>query len=388
MVGKRCNPFIEAPLSVQKVLLMALATIVFLSQVLYGTIKGFLWFDIGKKTKERFLRYHKTIQYLLRLDMRLHPWFSCKIHNPYGETFERPSIAICNHQSMLDTLCLLILSPNLLMVTNKRVKRNPIVRMVLKYAEFAMVSENVEDLITFCRRQTQRGYTIIIFPEGERSADCNIKRFHNGAFYIAKELKLDILPLYLHGSGHVLPLHKAFQNKGSFYVEIGKRIPYIETYELDLRKQASLMRHHYATHYEEICKDVEDTHYFSDLVGNLFTRIHLGRYARNLLQAYKDFSEWIDVPLNDEYPIVIDDKTHGVFSLLFALVHPFVLLYVLNANELQRLYYKCNHLPANINFIDEASVLMADGFQDWYSIDNMIYVRKSIEFIQNKEHGL
>lgn len=225
MTVKRCNPFIHAPLKLWGMCLMSLSAIVFVSQIVYGMILGLLWTKSGEMPEDRFLRFHEIMQRLLATDLRLHPWLSCQVHNPHGETFERGAIAICNHQSMVDTLCMLILSPRLLMVTNERVGRNPILRRVFKHAGFTTIGNSVEELMAYCKRQTLRGYTVIIFPEGERSADCDIKRFHNGAFHIARELELDILPLYLHGSGHVLPLHRAFQNKGSFYVEIGKRIP-------------------------------------------------------------------------------------------------------------------------------------------------------------------
>ena len=44
---------------------------------------------------------------------------------------------------------------------------------------------------------------VIVFPEGTRSADGRIKRFHKGAFYLAAELGLDILPICLYGNGMI-----------------------------------------------------------------------------------------------------------------------------------------------------------------------------------------
>lgn len=353
---------------------MSLSAIVFVSQIIYGMILGFLWSKDGKMPEERFLRFHKIMQRLLSTDLRLHPWLSCQIHNPHGETFERGAIAICNHQSMVDTLCMLILSPKLVMVTNERVGRNFFLRKVFKHAGFTTVGNSVEELMEYCQRQANRGYTIIIFPEGERSADCDIKRFHNGAFYVAQNLGLDILPLYLHGSGHVLPLHRAFQNKGSFYVEIGKRIPAEQDKHTDLRLQAIRMRHHYQEHYEEICRKLENSHYFSGIVGDLFSRSRMGRYARRLLRAHDDFSKWIDRPLPEGHSILIEDHTRGVFTLLFALVHPFTPINVVNALELRRLYGRCEHLPSNINFIDGANVLTGEEHSPLYDIGGLVNV--------------
>lgn len=44
---------------------------------------------------------------------------------------------------------------------------------------------------------------MIVFPEGTRSADGKIGRFHKGAFYLAGELGLDILPICLYGNGMI-----------------------------------------------------------------------------------------------------------------------------------------------------------------------------------------
>ena len=378
MAGKRCNPFIHAPLKLWGMCLMSLSAIVFVSQIVYGMILGLLWTRNGEMPEDRYLRFHEIMQRLLATDLRLHPWLSCHIHNPHGETFERGAIAICNHQSMVDTLCMLILSPRLLMVTNERVGRNPILRRVFKHAGFTTVGSSVEELMAYCKRQTLRGYTVIIFPEGERSADCNIKRFHNGAFHIARELELDILPLYLHGTGHVLPLHRAFQNKGSFYVEIGKRIPPRRDKETDPREQAIRMRHHYQERYEEICRRLETAHYFSGIVGDLFSRLWLGRHARRLLRSHDDFSHWIDRSLPENHSLLIEDHTKGVFTLLFALVHPFTPISVTGARELRRLYGRYEHLPANINFIDGANLLASEEHRPLYTIKGLANVSIAI----------
>ena len=121
MVNNRCNPFLDAPLTVRRVVLMAIAAVVFILGVIYGTVRGAFWTWCGRTRERRLDDFHRIMHKVFKLDLRLHPWLFCDIHNPYNETFERGSIAICNHQSLIDPLCLLILSPKLLIVTGKRV---------------------------------------------------------------------------------------------------------------------------------------------------------------------------------------------------------------------------------------------------------------------------
>ena len=150
----------------------------------------------------------------------------CNVYNPYGEEFERGAVAICNHQYFLNALCLLILFLKVLIVIGEHIWNNFIIKPPLHFAQFTCVNRSIDETLEYCRKHIANGYIVVIFPEGERSWDGRILWFHSGAFQLAKELKADILPLYLHGTGYVLPLHKAFQNKVKLYMEIGQRIAY------------------------------------------------------------------------------------------------------------------------------------------------------------------
>lgn len=64
----------------------------------------------------------------------------------------------------------------------------------------------------------------MIFPEGTRSADCHIQRFHRGAFFLAEQLGLDIVPLYINGFGEVLPKTSFHLHPGKMSLEVMARI--------------------------------------------------------------------------------------------------------------------------------------------------------------------
>lgn len=390
MKRERCNPFIDAPLTMKRIVLMAVSTIVFVASAIYGTIRGVLGF-CSKNKRERRDDFHVMMNKIFRWELRIHPWLHCDINNPYSEHFERGAIAICNHQSLLDTLCLLILSPKLLIVTGKRVWNNPIVKPVLFFADFICVNRSVDDMLEYCRSHIAEGYTIVFFPEGQRSINGRILRFHSGAFYIAKELQADILPLYLHGTGHVLPLHKAFQNKSKMYIEIGHRINSkdLPTYT-DARLLANFFRRHYELHYEEICKRLEKTDYYANLIISLYGKIRKKRFAANLLLKYDNFSEWIDISFNENACIMIDDHTDGVFTLMFALVHPHILIYSIGSSVLNMLCGKCRNLPSNINcFIDEKNRIdlkKSRVYKNLFSVDNLVTVYTEMNINKNFKH--
>ena len=98
-------------------------------------------------------------------------------------------------------------------------------------------------------------------PVDTRSLDCSIGRFHQGAFYLADVLDLDILPVILYGAGKALPKHGRVLHRGPVYMEIDKRISRNEMESLGdtHRAQASCMRKYYISRYQSIADRFERT---------------------------------------------------------------------------------------------------------------------------------
>ena len=183
--------------------------------------------------------------------------------------FEKPAVIICNHQSHLDILSVLQFSPKLIIVTNGWTWHNPFYGSVLHHGDFLPAADGMEKNMPKLRELYKKGYSIVIFPEATRSADYSILRFHKGAFYLAHELGADILPLYIHGAGHVLPKKDFMLRQGRILIEVGRRVCF-ERYDDEgitaneaIRKMAKAMRHHYQKHYAELCSSIETDDYLA-----------------------------------------------------------------------------------------------------------------------------
>ena len=98
---------------------------------------------------------------------------------------------------------LLSICPKAGMVTNGWVWRSPVFGRIVRYLGFYHAADGYERLAPALAQKVAEGYSVIVFPEGTRSADGRIKRFHKGAFYLAAELGLDILPICLYGNGMI-----------------------------------------------------------------------------------------------------------------------------------------------------------------------------------------
>ena len=95
-------------------------------------------------------------------------------------------------------------------------------------------------------------------PEGTRSEDCSIGRFHQGAFYIAEQLNLDIVPLILYGAGKVLPKKDKHLHKGIISLDVDRHFSPEEVTSLGtLKQRASWFRKYYKSRYDELSDEYE-----------------------------------------------------------------------------------------------------------------------------------
>lgn len=345
---RKKNPYADLPVTWQRVFYMALSAVWYLLQLSSAVILGFILFGSGKKNERKRSFFHHYMWYLYRLDMRLMPGVKHRIYNPYKEEFNRGAIIVCNHQSFLDSVYMIVLSPRILIVTNDNVWKNKFIHRILGFADFFPISRGIENSVSFFREYVNMGYSVAIFPEGERSDNCSVLRFHRGAFYLAEQLGADILPVFLHGTGYVMPKGCNWINKGRILIEIGQRIPpgSSNTYPERTRR----IGQYYRQHYEELCLSVETASYFHAFVVELYgyTGIRMQRKVGTLLKRYADFSAWVDAACVRGTVLVLHDAW-GVIGMLFALVHPDKQV-VSTGNEwfVRTLAVKCNSLPDNL----------------------------------------
>ena len=172
--------------------------------------------------------------------------------------FNKPAVYICNHQSHLDLPCQLMLTPKMVILTKDWVWNNPLYGLIVREAEFYPVSTGIEQLMPKLKSLVERGYSIALYPEGTRSENCRIGRFHKGAFAIAEQLGLDVVPMFLYGPGRILPKKTYHLRRGPIYMELGRPVTRAELNKMgDLRTQAQAMRRHYIEKYETIANRIE-----------------------------------------------------------------------------------------------------------------------------------
>lgn len=120
-------------------------------------------------------------------------------------------VLISNHQSMLDILIINSLRYNYKWISKIENEKVPFLGWYLKMADYITVNRGNEDSkVEMLERSLaclKCGTSIMLFPEGTRSADNEIGFFKRGAFQLAIQAGVPILPIVIDGTGGILPKH-------------------------------------------------------------------------------------------------------------------------------------------------------------------------------------
>lgn len=169
------------------------------------TLQGIIIVLYGIPIKEK--KRKKVIHYLVskfsKSVLVFVPTVRLRVLENHKGTFDKPAVVIANHQSFIDILLLLGMSHKFVMVTNGWVWHSPFFGRIVRYLGFYHAGDGYEGLVDSLQAKVKDGYSVVVFPEGSRSADRKIKRFHKGAFYLADKLELDIIPVLIYGTGLV-----------------------------------------------------------------------------------------------------------------------------------------------------------------------------------------
>lgn len=182
--------------------------------------------------------------------------FRCDVSSDID--FNKPRVVICNHQSHIDLMLLLIFTPKIVFMTNDRAWKSPFYGYLIRHAGYLRASDGLDALMPQMRDLIAKGYNIAVFPEGSRSRSGRIERFHKGAFYIARELNIDILPIVLYGPGTVFPRNTVYLHRGTVAVEAGDPITLTELEQMgDLRVQSIEVHRRYVGMYADLKNKID-----------------------------------------------------------------------------------------------------------------------------------
>ena len=119
-------------------------------------------------------------------------------------------VFVANHQGAFDIFLIYgFLGRNFKWMMKKGIRNIPLVGLACVYAHHIFVDKRgpsrIRETYDKARRTLQGGMSLVVFPEGARTFTGHMGVFKRGAFMLADDIELPVVPLTINGSFDVMP---------------------------------------------------------------------------------------------------------------------------------------------------------------------------------------
>lgn len=139
----------------------------------------------------------------------IHPFWTIRYHNSTTIDTTKAYVIVCNHQSMFDIFALYRLPLLFKWVSKAEALKIPFIGPLLYLHGDILIkrgdSQSTREMFKKSENWIHKICSISIFPEGTRSKTGKIQDFKAGAFMIAKQNNLPILPVVIEGTRDAFP---------------------------------------------------------------------------------------------------------------------------------------------------------------------------------------
>lgn len=151
---------------------------------------------------------NRTLKGLAGSMLMINPGWKFIIKGADAEKVSKPTIVIANHQSFLDLPLFYMLPWSMKWVAKKSLFKIPILGWIIFMTrQIAIERYSLKSVkkLDYLVQPIQNGIPGMIFPEGTRTEDGNLKSFKSGAFLMAKRYNFNLLPIVHNGGYEAMP---------------------------------------------------------------------------------------------------------------------------------------------------------------------------------------
>ncbi len=175
--------------------------------IVWTPIVFLVWIATTPFDKGRYATGY-TFRRLCVLHQWLNPLWKFKTSGQLPANKRNPYVMVSNHESFVDMLLLSHLKMEMKYLSKESFLRIPLVGWMMKMSGDVSVlrgdrSSGAAALIV-CEKWLKRKMSVMIFPEGTRSFDGEMRGFKDGAFVLAIRTQTPMLPVVVHGTRSAL----------------------------------------------------------------------------------------------------------------------------------------------------------------------------------------
>lgn len=148
---------------------------------------------------------NKLLSMMAKLMMKASPNWTINIEGEDKYDPDIPTVFIANHQSFLDMPVAYHLAWQMKWVSKRSLAFIPVMGWLVWLTGHLTINRNSKSALKRLDNLVQPikdKVPVMIFPEGTRTLDGNLRRFKNGAFLLASEYGFNIQPMVIDG-GHL-----------------------------------------------------------------------------------------------------------------------------------------------------------------------------------------
>ncbi len=183
---------------------------VFVSQLYFSLLTFIIWLLVLPFDRRRSV-LHWILVYQSFILVWLMPIWKIDIKGREKAVPGTTYVIISNHQSILDILMMNCLRYRYRWISKIENVSVPVLGWYIRMAKYITVDrgdeESKAEMLEKSYNCLKEGISIMMFPEGTRSLDNEIGFFKRGAFQLAMQTNVPILPVVIDGTGGILPKH-------------------------------------------------------------------------------------------------------------------------------------------------------------------------------------
>lgn len=163
-------------------------------------------------------------------------FITAKVEGAENISRDESYIFAANHQSVYDIFLVYgWLDSRFKWIMKKELRKIPLVGAACEAAGHIFIDRSspmaAKKSIDAASRKLVNGSSVVIFPEGTRSKDGRPGKFKRGAFTLASEIKLPIVPLSIKGTYNAMPSWSYIICPSRLTLVIHKPIPYVPAFD-------------------------------------------------------------------------------------------------------------------------------------------------------------
>lgn len=169
-------------------------------------------------------------------------WVGVEVRGRENITPGRSYVFVANHQGAYDIFSIYgYLNHNFRWMMKRSLENIPLVGWACRRAGHIFVdytAHGIAATMKAAERQLAGGMSIVVFPEGARTLTGRMGRFKRGAFTLASEFHLPVVPVTIDGAFDVLPRTGRVPRPGHIVLTIHKPIDPDNPMALELSREA------------------------------------------------------------------------------------------------------------------------------------------------------